>query len=84
MLAVHFWLLTVPSPFYIVSQSVFDTLQRVQSCLAHPLPVLFEVVAGLHECVYWYGEVTGENPQNAAISMARPGSRRALALTVTF
>jgi len=32
------------------------------------------VVAGLHECVYWYGEVTGENPQNAAISMARPGS----------
>ena len=51
VLAVNFWLLSVPSPLlivskvsytlYIVSQSVFYTLCSVKKCLIYPLSVLF-------------------------------------------
>ena len=41
VLAVDFWLLTVPSLYSVVSQSVVYTLHIVKKCHIYPLSVLF-------------------------------------------
>ena len=41
VLAINFWLLTVPSPLYVVSRSVLYARCSVTKCIIYPISVLF-------------------------------------------